>query len=102
MIPSDIAINQKPGVRGFIVHNYNTVPLTASIVNPDTGYRGRGADPIMYRWVRLRSLPGLLRGYLVVDLFLELLSAQLPLLDGIRGHSAGHAVELPASGGGAS
>ncbi len=34
------AMNQRSGVRLFIKPNYNTVPLTASIVNPDTGYRG--------------------------------------------------------------
>ena len=71
-MPSDIAINQKPGVRGFIVHNYNTVPLTASIVNPDAGYRSRGADPIMGI-----SLPGFLRGVVRLDLLLEFLGALL-------------------------
>ena len=68
-----VAINQKPGVRGFIVSYYNTFRVRACIVNPDAGYRGRGAimgsGPIMGS-----SLPGLLRRYL----FLQFLRALLP------------------------
>ena len=32
------AINQGPRVRGFIIHNYNTMLSLASIVNIDKGY----------------------------------------------------------------
>jgi len=42
------AMNQRSGVRLFIKPNYNTVPVSASIVNPDAGYRGgiMGSGPI--------------------------------------------------------
>ena len=33
------AINQGPGVRDFIIHNYNTLPALAFIVNIDAWYR---------------------------------------------------------------